>query len=332
MPRFKCLPYRPPSPEEQPKAGPGEDEKTRRTREPDFPTRATRVYASVEEAERARGHLPEVYGTSEWADQFHFPRRTQPVGRGRFTLPTAHDSAPRPGGSFGAHALGKNEKRQSITKKKPKKQSAPRVVKLDLTRVDDDTPVTIDGSSSSSSEDVDDRVAPTDSEENSSWAEAFSDEPRWGEDDDATWHPALEGRKRRDERRKSRASEPVKRVRRTKRRRVEPPTLTSSPMKHARDVDRFLFRRGAARAMGSVMAREAPRAFTKEDDEGSSSGGGGDDDDDTDGGDDDDDDASLPLSTSGDVNTYGGDEDRDSSSSSSFSSSSSAPAPGPSIP
>lgn len=121
MPRFKCLPYRPPSPEEQPKAGPGEDEKTRRTREPDFPTRATRVYASVEEAERARGHLPEVYGTSEWADQFHFPRRTQPVGRGRFTLPTAHDSAPRPGGSFGAHALGKNEKRQSITKKKPKK-------------------------------------------------------------------------------------------------------------------------------------------------------------------------------------------------------------------
>jgi len=331
MPRFKCLPYRPPSPEEQPKAGPGEDEKTRRTREPDFPTRATRVYASVEEAERARGHLPEVYGTSEWADQFHFPRRTQPVGRGRFTLPTAHDSAPRPGGSFGAHALGKNEKRQSITKKKPKKQSAPRVVKLDLTHVDDDTPVTIDGSSSSSSEDVDDRVAPTDSEENSSWAEAFSDEPRWGEDDDATWHPALEGRKRRDKRRKSRASEPVKRVRRTKRRRVEPPTLTSRPMKHARDVDRFLFRRGAARAMGSVMAREAPRAFTKEDDERSNSGGGGDDDDDTDGGDDDDD-ASLPLSTSGDVNTYGGDEDRDSSSSSSFSSSSSAPAPGPSIP
>ena len=319
MPRFKCLPYRPPSPEEQPKAGPGEDEKTRRTREPDFPTRATRVYASVEEAERARGHLPEVYGTSEWADQFHFPRRTQPVGRGRFTLPTAHDSAPRPGGSSGAHALGENEKRQSITARasKPKKQSAPRVVKLDLTRVDDDTPVTIDGSSSSSSEDVDDRVAPTDSEENASWAEAFSDEPRWGKDDDATWHPAMEGRKRRDTRRKSRASEPVKRTRRTKRR-VEPPTLTSSPVKHARNVDRFLFRRGAARAMGSVMAREAPRR--EKDDERSSSGGGGDDDDDTDGGDDDDD-ASLPPSVSGD----------DSSSSSSFSSSSSAPAPGPSV-
>ena len=181
---------------------------------------------------------------------------------------------------------------------------------MDLTRVDDDTPVTIDGSSSSSSEDVDDRVAPTDSEENASWAEAFSDEPRWGKDDDATWHPAMEGRKRRDTRRKSRASEPVKRTRRTKRR-VEPPTLTSVPIKHARDVDRFLFRRGAARAMGSVMAREAPRR--EKDDERSSSGGGGDDDDDTDGGDDDDD-ASLPPSVSGD----------DSSSSSSFSSSSSS--------
>lgn len=249
MPRFKCLPYRPPSPEEQPKAGPGEDEKTRRTREPDFPTRATRVYASVEEAERARGHLPEVYGTSEWADQFHFPRRTQPVGRGRFTLPTAHDSAPRPGGSFGAHALreNENEKRHSISARasKPKKQSAPRVVELDLSRVDDDTPVTIDGSSSSEDIDVDDRVAPTDSEENASWAEVFSDEPRWGRDDDATWHPAVEGRKRRDWRRKSRASElpnQVKRARNTKRR-VEPRgTLTSVPMKHTRDVDRFSFR------------------------------------------------------------------------------------------
>ena len=258
MPRFKCLPYRPPSPEEQPKAGPGEDEKTRRTREPDFPTRATRVYASVEEAERARGHLPEVYGTSEWADQFHFPRRTQSVGRGRFTLPTAHDSAPRPGGSSGATRLAKTKNvNRSQPERRNRKNKARPVVKLDLSHVDDDTPVTIDGSSSSEDVDVDDRVAPTDSEESTSWAEAFSDEPRWSEDDDATWHPALEGRKRRDKRRKSRASEPVKRTRRTKRR-VEPPTLTSSPMKHARNVDRFLFRRGAARAMGSVMVREAP--------------------------------------------------------------------------
>jgi hypothetical protein len=116
---------------------------------------------------------------------------------------------------------------------------------LDLSRVDDDTPVTIDGSSSSEDIDVDDRVAPTDSEENASWAEVFSDEPRWGRDDDATWHPAVEGRKRRDWRRKSRASElpnQVKRARNTKRR-VEPRgTLTSVPMKHTRDVDRFSFR------------------------------------------------------------------------------------------
>ena len=87
MPRFLCvtLPYRPPSPEKEPKA---EDEK------------APRVYSSVAEAERERGLVSEVCGTLEWADQFHFPRSTEPpVKRGLFRrVPNAHDeNAPRPG-------------------------------------------------------------------------------------------------------------------------------------------------------------------------------------------------------------------------------------------
>ena len=88
MPRFLCvtLPYRPPSPGKEPKA---EDEK------------APRVYSSVAEAERERGLVSEVCGTLEWADQFHFPRSTEPpVKRGLFRrVPNAHDeNAPRPGG------------------------------------------------------------------------------------------------------------------------------------------------------------------------------------------------------------------------------------------
>ena len=176
-----------------PKAGPGEDEKTRRTREPDFPTRATRVYASVEEArgpgdtsQRCTGRLsgrisstsPDVPSPSAADGSRSRPRTTR-----RRALEV------RPGPT----RLGENEKRQSITARasKPKKTKRARVVKLDLSHVDDDTPVTIDGSSSSEDVDVDDRVAPTDSEESTSWAEAFSDEPRWSEGDETDVAPSV---------------------------------------------------------------------------------------------------------------------------------------------
>ena len=92
MPRFRCvtLPYLPPSPGKEPKA---EDEK------------APRLYSSVAEAERERGLVSEVCGTLEWADQFHFPRSTQPVVSGLLRhVPNAHDSAPRPGGVHAAAA------------------------------------------------------------------------------------------------------------------------------------------------------------------------------------------------------------------------------------
>ena len=238
MPRFLCvtLPYRPPSPGKEPKA---EDEK------------APRVYSSVAEAERERGLVSEVCGTLEWADQFHFPRSTEPpVKRGLFRrVPNAHDeNAPRPGGSArgGGGVLSRG-------KPKPTRRTTKRTLYVDLSRVDDKTPVTIDCSSSESEVDldkVDEESARSESEESES-EEAYGDEPVWGKDEDATWHPALEGTK--PKRKKS----GTKSVKSGTKRRVEKTISSSPPMKYACDADRILFRRGAARALGSRMARAA---------------------------------------------------------------------------
>ena len=279
MPKFRCvtLPYRPPSPEKEPKA---EDEK------------APRVYSSVAEAERERGLVSEVCGTLEWADQFHFPRSTEPpVNRGLFRrVPNAHDeNAPRPGGSArgggGVLSRGKPKPTRRTTKRK--------LIYVDLSRVDDKTPVTIDCSSSESEVDlakVDETSARSESEEEFESEEAYGDEPLWGKDEDATWHPALEGTK---PKRKKSGAKSAKSAARTKRR-VEKTISSSPPMKYACDADRILFRRGAARALGSRMARAA--LF-------------GDADDDSTTDDDDDDEASLPPPVNGDDDT--GDDDTD---------------------
>jgi hypothetical protein len=265
MPRFLCvtLPYRPPSPEKEPKA---EDEK------------APTVYSSVAEAERERGLVSEVCGTLEWADQFHFPRSKEPpVNRGLFRrVPNAHDeNAPRPGGSArgGGGVLSRG-------KPKPTRRTTKRTLYVDLSRVDDKTPVTIDCSSSESEVDfldkVDEESARSESEESES-EEAYGDEPLWGKDEDATWHPALEGTK--PERKKSGA----KSAKSGTKRRVEKTISSSPPMKYACDADRILFRRGAARALGSRMAR-AP-LFGDADDDSTT---------------DDDDEASVPPPANGD--------------------------------
>ena len=329
MPRFRCvsLPYRPPSPEEEPKAGldaPGEDEKT-----------TPRVYSSVFEAQRELRRsrpnlLPEVTGTLEWAEEFHFPRPTPPVGRGLLRhVPTAHDSAPRRGG---APAKRKNAREPGNarggdawpSRGTPARRPTRRVQFVDLSRVDDETPVIIDASSSSSSEVDLENIKHTESEGESSEgtsSEEYEDEPRWGRDEDATWHPAVEGRKRPKGKKFGAAKRTVKTTaRRTKKRRAEK-TLSGGPSKHAHDdrVDRFLFRRGAARALGRGTPRLIPRSI-EADNERSGSRGSGDADDDTDG--DDDDCVSFPPSVSGDGDTDDGDSF---SSSSSSSSSSSAP-------
>jgi hypothetical protein len=275
MPRFLCvtLPYRPPSPGKEPKA---EDEK------------APRVYSSVAEAERERGLVSEVCGTLEWADQFHFPRSTEPpVKRGLFRrVPNAHDeNAPRPGGRArvggGVLSRGKPKPtRRTTTRKK--------TLFVDLSRVDDETPVTIDCSSSESEVDfldkVDETSARSESEESES-EEAYGDEPVWGKDEDATWHPALEGTKPNLKRKKSGTKK--KSTARTKRRVIKKTISSSPPMKYACDADRILFRRGAARALGSRMARA--ELF-----------GDADDDSTTDDDDDDDDEASVPPPANGD--------------------------------
>jgi hypothetical protein len=254
MPRFLCvtLPYRPPSPEKEPKA---EDEK------------APTVYSSVAEAERERGLVSEVCGTLEWADQFHFPRSTEPpVKRGLFRrVPNAHDeNAPRPGGRArvggGVLSRGKPKPtRRTTTRKK--------TLFVDLSRVDDETPVTIDCSSSESEVDfldkVDETSARSESEESES-EEAYGDEPVWGKS----------GTKK-------------KSTARTKRRVIKKTISSSPPMKYACDADRILFRRGAARALGSRMARA--ELF-----------GDADDDSTTDDDDDDDDEASVPPPANGD--------------------------------
>ena len=274
MPRFRCvtLPYLPPSPGKEPKA---EDEKAPRV-----------LYSSVAEAERERGLVSEVCGTLEWADQFHFPRSTQPVVSGLLRhVPNAHESAPRPGGKArgggGVFSRGKPKPTRRTTKGK---------LFVDLSRVDDKTPVTIDCSSSEEAVDldkVDEESARSESEESSE--EAYGDEPLWGKDEDATWHPALEGTK--PKRKKS----GTKSTARTKRR-VEKTISSSPPIKYACNADRILFRRGAARALGSRMARAA--LF-------------GDADDDTDDDDDDDDEASLPPPVNGDDDTDDDDDDDD---------------------
>ena len=278
MPRFLCvtLPYRPPSPGKEPKA---EDEK------------APRVYSSVAEAERERGLVSEVCGTLEWADQFHFPRSTEPpVKRGLFRrVPNAHDeNAPRPGGSArgGGGVLSRG-------KPKPTRRTTKRTLYVDLSRVDDKTPVTIDCSSSESEVDfldkVDETSARSESEESES-EEAYGDEPVWGKDEDATWHPALEGTKPNLKRKKSGTKK--KSTARTKRRVIKKTISSSPPMKYACDADRILFRRGAARALGSRMARA--ELF-----------GDADDDSTTDDDDDDDDEASVPPPANGDESSSG---------------------------
>jgi hypothetical protein len=108
----------------------------------------------------------------------------------------------------------------------------------------------------------------------------------WGKDEDATWHPALEGTKPNLKRKKSGTKK--KSTARTKRRVIKKTISSSPPMKYACDADRILFRRGAARALGSRMARA--ELFGDADDDSTT-----DDDDD-----DDDDEASVPPPANGD--------------------------------
>ena len=293
MPRFLCvtLPYRPPSPGKEPKA---EDEK------------APRVYSSVAEAERERGLVSEVCGTLEWADQFHFPRSTEPpVKRGVFRrVPNAHDeNAPRPGGRarVGGGVLSRG-------KPKPTRRTTKRTLYVDLSRVDDKTPVTIDCSSSESEVDlekVDETSARSESDTSES-EEAYGDEPLWGKDEDATWHPALEGTK--PTRKKSGTKE--KSAKSGTKRRREKTISSSPPMKYARDADRILFRRGAARALGSRMARaelfgDVDDDSTTDDDDEASLPPPVNGDDDTDDDDDDDEEASVPPPANGDESSSG---------------------------
>jgi hypothetical protein len=274
MPRFLCvtLPYRPPSPGKEPKA---EDEK------------APRVYSSVAEAERERGLVSEVCGTLEWADQFHFPRSTEPPVKPR-TVQTRPERARRKRAAPGGERTRRRRRFIAGKTKTDETYDETKNCFVDLSRVDDKTPVTIDCSSSESEVDfldkVDETSARSESEESES-EEAYGDEPVWGKDEDATWHPALEGTKPNLKRKKSGTKK--KSTARTKRRVIKKTISSSPPMKYACDADRILFRRGAARALGSRMARA--ELF-----------GDADDDSTTDDDDDDDDEASVPPPANGD--------------------------------